>query len=75
VAELPPVEKRLADLLQRVAREVRPCKACGTQIALVMHANGKLTPYTIDGVNHFINCPLADAFRRGKKRGSDARQG
>lgn len=62
--EIPPIEKRMATLLQLVAEEIRPCKACGVQLAFVKHRNGKLAPYTIDGVNHFINCFWADDFRR-----------
>lgn len=26
----------------------------------------KLTPYTIDGINHFLQCPKAEEFRRQK---------
>jgi hypothetical protein len=64
--ELPPIEKRLATLLMLVAEEVRPCKACGVQLAFVRHHNGRLAPYTIDGVNHFIACPKAEDFRKQK---------
>jgi len=67
MADLPPIEKRLAALLQLVAEEIRPCKACGVQLAFVRHRNGKLTPYTYEAVNHFIDCPLADGFRQDKK--------
>ena len=65
--ELPTIEKRMASLLQAVAVEVRPCKACKTQLAMVRHRNGKLTPYTMDGTNHFINCPHAEEFRKQKE--------
>lgn len=67
MAELPPIEKRMSALLQHVAEEVRPCKACGTQLAFVRHRNGKIAPYTLDGVNHFATCPKAEQFRRGKE--------
>lgn len=66
MAEIPPIEKRMSNLLQAIAVEVRPCRAFQTQLAMVMHRNGKLTPYTMDGTNHFINCPRADEFRRRK---------
>ena len=63
--EAPTIEKRMASLLQNVAEEIRPCKACGVQLAFVRHRNSKLAPYTLDGVNHFATCPKADQFRRG----------
>ncbi len=55
--------KRIRDLLTRIALYTRPCKACGTELAFVSHVNGNLTPYTMDGVNHFANCPEAARFK------------
>jgi len=66
MADLPPIEKRMATLLMLIAEEVRPCKACGVQLAFVRHHNGRLAPYTIDGVNHFITCEKAEDFRKQK---------
>jgi hypothetical protein len=68
VPELPSLEKRISSLLNNVAEEIRPCKACGVQLALVRHRNGKLAPYTLEGVNHFIDCTKADLFRRPKDK-------
>jgi hypothetical protein len=59
--------KRISSLLHLTAVEIRPCKACGIQLAMVKHNNGRLTPYTIDGVNHFINCSAAAQFRKPKE--------
>jgi len=56
----------MATLLNLVAEETRPCKGCGIQVAGVLHRNGKLAPYTLDGMNHFINCPKAEQFRNKK---------
>lgn len=56
-------------LLRLVAEEVRACRACGAQLAMVRHRNGRLGPYTMDGVNHFINCPAAEEFRKKKAGG------
>ena len=64
MSELPPIEKRMATILQLVAEQVRPCKACGEELAFVRHNNGKLTPYTLAGVNHFIDCPEAGQFKK-----------
>lgn len=61
----------MATLLMLIAEEVRPCKGCGLQLAFVRHHNGKLAPYDIDGVNHFITCVKAEEFRKlklGRKR-------
>ena len=62
--EVPTIEKRMASLLQNVAEEIRPCKACGVQLAFVRHRNSKLAPYTLDGINHFITCEKAEQFRK-----------
>lgn len=58
--------RRIRELLERTAQVRRPCKACGTDLFFVQHANGKLTPYTSDGVNHFANCPEAARFKKPK---------
>jgi len=57
---------RIRELLERTAEARRPCKACSTELFFVRHANGKLTPYTSDGVNHFVNCPEAARFKKPK---------
>lgn len=64
--DVPTIEARMESLLRLVAEEIRPCARCKTVIAMVRHKNGKLGPYTMDGVNHFINCPNAQDFRRQK---------
>lgn len=58
-------------LLNLVAKEIRPCRACGQQVAFVVHNNGRTAPYTFEGVNHFIDCPGAGEFRR-RKAGKNA---
>jgi hypothetical protein len=40
------------------------CRSCGAVIFFVRHRNGKEVPYTGVGLNHFIDCPAADNFRR-----------
>jgi hypothetical protein len=57
-------EQRLERILQLVAEAVRPCQACGVKLYFVRHANGKLAPYTADGVNHFATCPDRDRFKK-----------
>ena len=63
---LPPIEQRMETLLRLVAEEIRPCRACGVELAMVRHKNGKLAPYTMGGLNHFLDCPNATQFRRQK---------
>lgn len=67
VTTLPPLEDRVLDLLKRVSTDIRPCRACGTMLYFVGHANGKIAPYTADAVNHFINCPEAARFRKERQ--------
>jgi hypothetical protein len=44
----------------------RPCKACGVPIRFVGNRNGGLTPLTKEGKNHFLDCPQANEFGRGR---------
>lgn len=37
---------------------------CDAEIIWVVHANGRRTPYTAEGLNHFIDCPDRDGFRK-----------
>ena len=58
------VRVRIANMLSLVAREVRPCKACGRTIYMLpMTASGRLNPFTDDAVSHFSDCPNAEDFR------------
>ncbi len=41
------------------------CRGCSAEIFWVTHKNGKKTPYTPAGLNHFVDCPAAKQF--GKK--------
>ena len=44
------------------------CRACGRDIYwLEMRKSGKFAPYTLEGVNHFADCPKADEFRKSSK--------
>jgi uncharacterized protein with PIN domain len=62
---IPSIEDRMADLLNLAATYTRNCKACGVKLYFVAHPrNGKVAPYTVDGLNHFLTCPKAREFRR-----------
>lgn len=39
------------------------CRGCQADIFWVTHKNGKKTPYTPAGLNHFIDCPAAKQFK------------
>jgi hypothetical protein len=64
MSTLPPLEDRLRRLLELTAEESRTCKACGTLLFFIRHRNGIRAPYTVDGLNHFLNCPQASQFRK-----------
>jgi hypothetical protein len=53
----------ISELLERVG-EPGTCKGCGMPIFWLTHSNGKKTPYTPRGFNHFIDCKKAKEFRR-----------
>ena len=42
------------------------CRACGIEIAFITNENGKTIPVTREGINHFIDCPQRDRFRKKK---------
>ncbi len=42
------------------------CAGCGAIIYWIRHNNGKAVPYTEAGLNHFIDCPKRDQFRKSK---------
>lgn len=60
------LEINIENILERTAKEKRPCKACGVMLWMVQHSNGKIAPYTVDGTNHFVNCPSAASFKKAK---------
>ncbi len=63
----PELAARLEALLRAIAIDVRPCRRCGALIAFVRHRDsphGPFHPYTLTGLNHFLDCPFASEFRR-----------
>ena len=52
-------------LLEKLG-EPTECRACHARIVFVRHANGANVPYTLAGLNHFIDCPGRDQFKRSK---------
>jgi len=52
-------------LLQKIGKQ-GACRACGADIFWVRHANGKVTPYTPAGLNHFVDCPGRAQFATKK---------
>jgi hypothetical protein len=49
------VQRAIADLLTLTA-DPGTCRHCGCEIFWVRHLNGKAVPYTIYGLNHFVEC-------------------
>lgn len=52
-------------LLKRIADGKR-CEGCGALIYMVRHSLGQVAPYTAAGLNHFVDCPARDQFKRSK---------
>ena len=42
------------------------CRGCRVPIYWITHRNGKKTPYTHAGLNHFIDCPERAQFAKKK---------
>lgn len=53
-------------LLELVAGASVKCRGCEALVYWVTHKNGKRTPYTAAGLNHFIDCPAAAQFGKGR---------
>jgi hypothetical protein len=69
---VPNLQQRIEALLANVAEEIRPCKACGMQLAFVRHKKtGRIAPYVLygehAGVNHFIDCPCVQTFKKQRE--------
>ena len=54
-------QARLKHLLQQVG-EPGHCRGCSTPVYWVTHRNGVKAPYTLEGLNHFADCPVRDQF-------------
>ncbi len=55
--------KRLGALLSNCGTPAT-CKGCGAAVYWLRHANGKNTPYTPAGLNHFVDCEERERFKR-----------
>ena len=53
-------------LLLRQIGEPATCRGCSRPIWWVKHLNGKKAPYTLEGLNHFADCPRAKQFKKGR---------
>lgn len=42
------------------------CKGCAAPVWWVRHNNGANVPYTSAGLNHFVNCPEREQFRKNR---------
>ena len=55
-------EKAMVTLLKNVG-DPGTCRGCGASIFWVTHRNGKKTPYTPAGLNHFLDCEKGKDFK------------
>lgn len=53
-------------LLGNIAGAPVKCRGCEALVYWVTHKNGKRAPYTAAGLNHFIDCPAAAQFGKGR---------
>lgn len=44
------------------------CKSCNKEITFIYNENMKNIPITKEGINHFIDCPARDKFRKKEPR-------
>jgi len=65
---LPTLPERIRSILLLVAEAPpRPCKRCETPIVFVKLKSGKLAPFTLEGVNHFLDCPFSSEFQKRRQ--------
>jgi hypothetical protein len=58
------IEDRLANIIRLLAEYEKVC-SCGVRLYFLRHNDtAKLTPYQLDGINHFTTCPVAARYRR-----------
>lgn len=66
-AECVRAQRNAMEKLLNLAGTPSVCRACGASILFVQHNNGANTPYTKAGLNHFVDCPRAEQFRKGAR--------
>lgn len=59
--DLSTAQARLDHLLRQVG-EPGHCRGCGAPVYWVIHRNQKRVPYTMEGLNHFVNCEKREQF-------------
>lgn len=64
------MEDTMSQLLKNVG-DFGVCRGCNDPIVWLTHRNGKKTPYSLDGRNHFVACVARERFKGGK----DAKNG
>ena len=50
-------------LLNQVGVKGR-CRGCAKEVWWVEVKSGKNAPYTVEGISHFVDCPVAEKFRK-----------
>lgn len=56
-------QARLDHLLRQVG-EPSHCRYCQAPVYWVTHRNGTRTPYTMEGLNHHVDCPNKPGVKR-----------
>lgn len=60
-------------LLKQISIPKR-CEGCGAVMYFVHHrSNDKVVPYTADGLNHFVDCPAREQFRKAPTNANETK--
>lgn len=57
-------------LMMRIGYREDCPRGCGKTVYTLVHQNGKKVPYTEDGVNHLIECPIPDFREKSDAHGN-----
>lgn len=60
----PATVERVAEYINKLAQNTKPCDACGMKIYFHLSRNGRPIPFTADATCHFDNCTNPQRFRR-----------
>lgn len=58
------IRSNIARLYDTIGAHSSDCRGCGATIWWITTKNGKSAPMTADALNHHVDCPDADRFRR-----------
>lgn len=57
-------EANIQTLMKTIGAQPGCCRACGVPLWWVKTKNGSSAPFTGAALNHFVDCPKAERFRK-----------